>query len=261
MDRARPIGACRTPGDGGFLRACVLCAAAAAACAPITIDLNRVIAIEVLGGTNQTVEQGGTLQLVATALDGSGDPVADATITWELIDIDSGQVGFTLDPSGLVTAVSLGSGRVQARFETLRAGPITITVREVAPDSIGPAGPQRVTLALADAMSPPLAVVVQDLTVSPPAPLPLAGQRVDFALAEPPPGSLAADALFLTETDVPGPDPHRVEVLTDQAGLASVVLRRANGGELPDSAVVDATLESVTGSPVRFVVLIERPPP
>ncbi len=236
--------------------------AIAAACSPITTDLDRVIAIEVAGGTSRDVETGGMLQLMAAALDGTGDTVPDAVITWELIDVDSGQVGFTLDPSGLVTAVSPGNGRVQARFETLRAGPITVSVIDVIPDSIAAVGDQRVTQGTADTTSPPLVVVVYDLTLAPPSAIPLDSQTVAFALTLPAPGSAEAQGFFLTVGDtVPVGDPHRLDVLTDDLGLATIVVRRLSPGTVPDSAVIHASLGSVAGSPLEFVVLFEQAPP
>ena len=72
---------------------------------------------------------GDTIRLVATAINAAGNPVADAVVTWAILDVDSGQVGFTIDStSGLVQGVSEGGGRVQARVENLRSDPITVTV-------------------------------------------------------------------------------------------------------------------------------------
>lgn len=262
MDRACAVGLGRAFGRGGFLRVGPFLAVTVAACSTLTTDLNRVIALEVLGGATQTVEQGGSLQLMATALDGFGDPVTDATITWELVDVDSGQVGFTLAPTGLVSAIQPGAGRVQARVENLRSGPITITVVSVIPDSLAAAGDERLTLTQSETESPRMSVVVLDLTVAPPNPMPLEGQDVVFALTFPSPGSAEAQGFFVTHSDtVPGPDPYRISVRTDSVGLATAVVRRLSEGSLPDSAVIDASLESVAGSPIRFVILFESAPP
>ncbi len=72
---------------------------------------------------------GDTIHLAAQAVSAAGEFVADAEIFWAIIDADSGQIGFTLDTAtGIVSGVQAGSGRVQARVETIRSSPITITV-------------------------------------------------------------------------------------------------------------------------------------
>ncbi len=263
MDRTRPERVGGADDHGGPLKASLIPAVLTAACAPLITDLNRVIAIELVGGQTQQLEEGSTLQLMATAVDGSGNPVSDATITWELLDIDSGQVGFTLDPvTGLVTGTAPGSGRVQARVERLRSGPLTITVSAAA-DSIAGSGEQRVVFASTAATSPPLTAVVLDLTTDPATPTTLEGKPVEFRLVEPAPGSPASLGFFLTVTDtVPGPDPHGIALVTGSTGEATALVRRVTGVALPDSAVIGASSTTaagivVSGSPVEFVVLFE----
>jgi hypothetical protein len=234
------------------------------ACSEITGDFDRVVAIEVVGPTSRTVEERDTLQLRARAVSAAGDTVPEAVIRWVGLDVDSGQVGFTIDSvTGLVTANAPGTGRVQARVENLASGSIQITVL-AAPDSVAATGEVRVTVDTAVVNSPPLTVVVYDLTTSPGTQLALAGITVHFATVDPAPGSAAADGFFLTQSDtVPGPDPHAVMLTTDVNGQAAVVARRTSGVTQPDSAIIEsvaltARADTVMGSPVRFVVLFEN---
>ncbi len=231
------------------------------ACSEITGDFDRVVAIEIVGATTQTLEEGDTITLRARAISAAGDTVPDATIAWVTLDVDSGQVGFTIEEStGLVTAQSPGTGRVQARVETLVSGAITVTV-SAAPDSLAATGPPRVTVDAAEVASPPLATTVWDLTTSPGDTLALAGKVVQFLTVDPPPGSAAAGGFFITQSDtVPGSDPHVVDVSTDVNGSASVVARRQSGTAQPDSAAIEAVAltalgDTVAGSPVRFWVV------
>jgi hypothetical protein len=220
-----------------------------------------VVAIEIVGLTAPTLEEGDTLTLRARAIDAAGDTVPAAAITWVIVDVDSGQVGFTIgESSGLVTALSPGSGRVRARVETLVSGPIVVSVLPSA-DSIGASGATRLTVDTGTVVSPPLTVRVWDLTTSLGDTVALTGKLVHFLTVDPPPGSAAADGFFITQSDtVPGTDPHAVAVTTGVSGDASVVVRRQGGVAQPDSAAIDATSvtavgDTVAGSPVRFWVV------
>ncbi|MDH3458975.1 MAG: hypothetical protein OER90_19210 [Gemmatimonadota bacterium] len=218
-----------------------------------------MVAIEVVGLTAPVLEEGDTVTLRARAIDAAGDTVPDAMITW--IVVDTGQVGFTIEETtGLVTALSPGSGRVQARVETLVSGPIMVSVLASA-DSIGATGAPRLTVDTGTVASLPLTVTVWDLTSSPGDTLALAGKLVQFLTVDPAPGSAAADGFFITQADtVPGTDPHVVDVTTGVNGEASVVVRRHSGVAQPDSAAIDAISvtavgDTVAGSPVRFTVV------
>jgi hypothetical protein len=236
-----------------------------AACNPLANDAEKIIALEIYGPAERTIEEGDTLTLTARALNLAGDTVPGAVITWEMVDVDSGQVGFTLDEStGLVTAYAPGSGRVRPRVEDLTTlAVITVTVT-AAPDSVAPGGDLTVALAPGDSLSPPLAVVVYDLTTDPPNTMAIAEKPVQFYLVDPVPGSPAADGFFLTVPDSleAGPDLHRITATTDAGGRASAVARRIAGIAVPDSAVVDAMVTTaagvtVAGSPIRFVVIFD----
>jgi len=256
----RPAGAGETRSGGHALRRWLAVSLIAWACSPITADFDRIVAIEIVGSTPPTVEEGDTLRLHARAVSARGDTVPEAAITWVTLDVDSGQVGITIEAStGLVTALAPGSWRVQAQVENLATGAIVVTVVP-APDSVSAVGDVRVTVDTAAAGSPPLTVVVVDVTTVPGDTLALGGKSVHFLTADPPPGSPAASGFFLTESDVPGADPHRVDALSGTNGRASVTVMRVAGQPQPDSVAVDAVAvtargDTVAGSPVRFWVL------
>lgn len=240
-------------------------AASVLACTELTGDLGRVIAIELVGSRTPRVEEGDTLRLQARARRANGQAVPDAKIVWAILDVDSGQIGFTLDSvTGLISAMSPGTGRVQARIEQLATAPIIVTVT-AAPDSLASVDATRIVFDTAGAeASPPLETVVLDLTTTPGISLPLAARQVQYALVEPAPGSDGAQGILLTpsgETE-PGPDPHVATAVTGPQGQASVVLRRLPGVVLPDSVLVDASAVTaigvlVSGSPIHFTVVFQ----
>lgn len=102
-------------------------AAAGVACAELIGDADRIVAIEILGSTSPTVTVGDTLRLEARAVTARGELMPDTPVVWEILD--TGQVGFTLDENtGLITAITAGSGRVRARVDDVRSAAITVTV-------------------------------------------------------------------------------------------------------------------------------------
>jgi hypothetical protein len=106
-------------------------ACVAPACDSLLGDPDRVIALELVGGTTRTIAVGETLQLVVRAITASGDTAADAAIVWEVLD--TGIVGFSLESSaGRVIGTSPDTGRVQASYENLRSDPVRIIVRSAA---------------------------------------------------------------------------------------------------------------------------------
>ena len=264
MGRARTAGTATAGRGGAFLKRWLAIAACTAACSQIVGDFDRIVAIEILGATTRTVEEGDTVRLAARAVSAAGAIVPEAAIVWGLLDVDSGQVGFTIESeTGLVTAITPGSGRVRARVDELTSGTVVVTV-SAAPDSVGPQGATQVTVDSTATISPALVVGVVDLTTNPGAPLALAGKLVHFVTIDPVPGSAAADGFFLSVSGAgPGTDPHRVVVTTGTDGLASVVVARQTGVPQPDTASIDAVAltargDTIAGSPVRFLVVFEN---
>ena len=224
-------------------------------------DLSRTIAIDILGSLTPQVEEGDSLQLEARAIDGRGNPVPDAVIVWAIVD--TGDVGFTMDTSGLVVASHPGTGRVAARTQNVRSGDLQVTVVP-APDSVAAASPQRLTVGAGASTSSPLEVVVLDTTTEPGTDLALPEKPVHFLVVEPPAGSPELQGFYLATTEtVPGEDPFRVEAVTDAGGVARATVWRVSGSTQPDSTVVHAVAvsavgDTAAGSPVQFVVLFEN---
>ena len=215
------------------------------------------------GLPQRSLEVGDTLTLVATAINNAGDTIPDPGIVWIIVDSDTGQLGFTLDSlTGLVTGLAPGEGRVRPRLPdvfTLALIDISVTP---APDSVAAAGGQQITMGANDSASTAMAVAVFDLTTDSSTAVALPEKLVQFYVVDPPPGSSGAAGIYLTtsESGQQGKEQHQIAVRTDQQGVAQAVVKRIADSALPDSAVVDATVvtavgDTVTGSPVRFVVL------
>ncbi|HEU4955746.1 MAG TPA: hypothetical protein VFT28_14265, partial [Gemmatimonadales bacterium] len=81
-----------------------------------------VVALQVEVPVPPDVEVGDTLQLHATALDANGDPV-NVAISWQAADPT-----VSVNTTGLVTGVSAGTGRVQAREGSIGSNVVTLTV-------------------------------------------------------------------------------------------------------------------------------------
>ncbi len=143
MDRSRPRHASPIGVREGTLKSLAragVVATTVAACAIINPDFDRIVALQVDPGP-LTITIGDTLLLEAQAVNAAGDIVVDADIFWAVIDVDSGQLGFTLDTTtGTVVAIAVGSGHVQARVADIRSEPITITVVEPVTGSQHPDG-------------------------------------------------------------------------------------------------------------------------
>jgi hypothetical protein len=225
-------------------------------------DLDRTIAIDILGSLTPELEEGDSLQLQARAVDARGDSVPDAVIIWAIVD--TGDVGFTVDTStGLIVASHPGTGRVVARTQGIRSGVLQVIVLP-APDSLAATTEQRLTVASGASTSSALEVVVLDTTTEPGTQLALPEKAVHFLVVEPPSGSPALQGFFLATTDtVPGNDPFRVEAVTDPEGMARAVVWRVSSSIQPESTVVHAVAltalgDTTAGSPVQFVVLFEN---
>ena len=108
-----------------------------AGCGVLNPDFDSVIGLEV-EADQLTIMVGDSAQLVAHAVNGAGDVVTEAVILWFIVDVDSGQIGFTLDTAtGVVSGERAGAGRVQARVDDIRSESILVTV---VADSTGGAG-------------------------------------------------------------------------------------------------------------------------
>ena len=180
------------------------------------------------------MEVGDTLHPSARALNGRGDSVA-AQIFWSSLDTAIVQV--TDSATGATKAKATGTGRLQARFESLRSNPQNVVVL-VRLDSASVAGDT--ILVTADSLSDSLAVKAWAGTTG------AAGRAVAYTYTIYPAGAS-------TVTFVPTATPQ-----TNATGIAVAQLRLVTGPR-PDSVVVAAAVRRpngspVSGSPVRFVV-------
>ena len=109
-------------------------------CSSLPTSEDGVAVLEVIPPANLTIEVGATLQITARALDADGEPV-DVVITWRTADTT-----VTVDETGLVTGVSAGKGRIQARIDgndRLISGFIEVTVTEPEPPPEEPSPSRR----------------------------------------------------------------------------------------------------------------------
>ena len=203
-----------------------------------------VVALQVEVPVPSTVEVGDTLQLHATALDADGEPV-DAPITWQAADPT-----VSVDGSGLVTGVTVGSGRVQAREGSLGSNVVTLTVIARA-DTLLVLGDSIRSVPAEPGTSGDL--VTELRTFSPDAPV--ASRPVIYAITYPVGGT--APGVTLTggaQTDT---------VTTGADGtVVGVQLVHVTGRPPVDSAVVTVSAERTRGAPVpgsgqRFVIRFE----
>ena len=202
------------------------------------------VALEVEVPVPATVEVGDALQLTAIALDADGNAV-DAAITWRAADST-----VTVSPTGLVTGVSAGSGRVQARNGSLGSNLVTITVIARA-DTLILVGDSIRTVAVDVSTSGDLVTALR--TFSPDAPV--AARPVIYAITSPAPGT--APSVTLTggvqvDTVNTGPD----------GTVTAMQLLRVAGRPPGDSAIVTVRAErtrgaEVPGSGQRFIIRFE----
>jgi hypothetical protein len=202
------------------------------------------VALEVEVPLPATLEVGDALQLTATALDADGNPV-DVPITWRAADPT-----VTVSPTGLVTGVSVGTGRVQARNGSLGSNLVTMTVIARA-DTLLLVGDSVLTVAADVATSADLLTALR--TFSPDAPV--ATRPVIYAITSPAPGTAPSVTLtggVQTDTVNTGPD----------GTVTGMHLVRVTGRPPVDSAIVTVRAERtrgalVPGSGQRFIVRFE----
>ena len=183
------------------------------------------------------LEVGDMLLPSARALNGRGDTVP-AQVYWS--SLDTAIVAVVDSATGATFAKAVGTGRLQARFGSLRSNPQTVFVL-VRLDSASAAGPIRDTIIVSAPDSLSDSLVVKAWAGASGAP----GRPVVYTVAYPPGDS--------TVKFVP-----KASVVTDAAGIAVTRLQFITGPR-PDSIVVSAAVRrpngtDVPGSPVIFVV-------
>jgi hypothetical protein len=212
-------------------------------CSNLTEGAGGVVGLEIRTPVLTTIEVGETLQLSAVALDKNGDSVA-APVTWATPDTT-----LTVDPTGAITGVHPGTGRVQAFTGSLASSLATFTVIARA-DTLILVGDSVVTVA-PGANSTPLVAELQSF--SPAGPLP--SRPIVYQVTSPPdvgPHTVELPGSVLVDTLTTGTD----------GAVTSVTLNRVNGTTQPDTAIVEVRAfrtrgSAVPGSGQRFIVLFQ----
>jgi hypothetical protein len=212
-------------------------------CSGLTEGAGGVVGLEINQPALLSLEVGETLALTARALDKDGNTV-DAAVTWRAPDPT-----LTVDPAtGVITAVSPGTGRVQAFAGQLSSSLVQFTVIAradtlIVTDSV-------FTVAPGGLASPPLVAQLQSFN---------------------PAGALPDRPVVYTIIDPPEVVPHLVElpggVLIDtvstgtDGAVTSVTLNRASLAQ-PDTAIVEVRAFRTRGAPVpgsgqRFTIIFQ----
>ncbi len=217
---------------------------AALGCSSLDEGEGGVVALELRVPSPATLEVGETLQLSVRPLNKDGDSVA-AAVTW----LTPGDV-VTVDPTGLVTGVSPGTGQVQARLGSLTSSLVSVGVLARA-DTLIIVGDSIFTVPLGQSVSPPLVVRLESFLPA----APVEARPVIYAVVTPVPevptrvqlaGGVLVDTLLTTADGT----------------IGTVTLERVAGVTGPDSAVVEVRATrtrgaAVPGSGQRFIIRFE----
>jgi len=97
----------------------------------VTVAREQVSSIRLTPTVAQLMRRGGQLQVTATPLNSSGQPLTDRIVTWET---NNPQVA-VVNSQGVVTALGVGNATITAVVET-RTAPLGISVTEIPPRTI-----------------------------------------------------------------------------------------------------------------------------
>ena len=223
----------------------------AAGCTNLTETDSGVAKLQLLTPIQPVLQVGDTTRIIARALDKNDDDIS-ATIEWRAPDST-----LTVDATGLVTADSVGTGRVQARSGSLISNFITFTII-LRPDTLVLVGSSTVQVPAGQDSTPALVARLDSHHLGDT--LPASGWTIVYAIVDPvfPDPSLRSIELSGQVTiDT---------VTTGGAGtpITPVQLWRVMGQPSPDSAIVEIRAtrfqgtEIVPGSGQRFVVHFEN---
>lgn len=218
---------------------------AAAACSGLDEGEGGVVALEIQIPELLTLEVGEQAQLSARALDLSGETV-NATITW-LASNDA----LSVDQTGLVTGVALGTGDVQAAVGSLTSERVSFSVLAPA-DTIIIVGDSVVVIPIA-ADPPATANLVVRLESRSPAG-PVGARPVIYEITQPAAGTTPVVQL------AGGVQSDTLTTLTD--GTIGAALTLVTGQVPPDTAIVEVRANrtrgaAVPGSGQRFIILFQ----
>ena len=218
-----------------------------AACASLSETSGGVAQLQVLSPVDPVLQVGDTTRLYARTLDQNGDEIAGA-VEWRAPDST-----VSVDAMGLVTADSVGTGRVQARSESLISDFITFTII-LRPDTLVLVGDSTFQVPAGQDTTPPLNARLDSYHLG--NTVPASGSTIVYRIVDPVFTDPAVRTVELTG-----------QVLVDTVTTGStgspttpVQLWRVAGQVAPDTAIVEISAtrfqgtEVVPGSGQRFVV-------
>jgi hypothetical protein len=217
----------------------------AAACSNLQESQGGVVALEIQFPENRNLEIGEQVQLSATALNADGNPV-DAEISWR-----ASTPALSVDPTGLLTGVSVGTSDVQAAVGSLASERVSFNVIAKA-DTLSIVGDSVVVVSLA--ADPPATAQLPVRLASFITAAPLTNRPVIFEIVQPLPG--ATPVVQLTGGV-------QIDTLnTGGEGTATGGLSRVVGQVAPDTAIVQVRANRSRGEPVpgsgqRFIILFQ----
>lgn len=221
---------------GRWRTAALALAALAAACSDIN-GADGVIALElrVPPAAARNLEVGETAEVAAWGIDAAGDSV-ELPITWRTPDTT-----VSVSDAGVVTALSPGSGRVQAQSGSLASELVSFTIR-AAPDTLIVPEPNELDVAAGAAASDPLLPRLESFTPAGP----VSGASITFAIIDPVFGDPAERTVELTGGTL--------ETTTTTGALgtptAQIRVERVAGQTAPATVVVEVTAQRKNGEPV-----------
>ena len=222
-----------------------------AGCTNLSETDSGVATLQVLAPVQPILEVGDTTRLIARALDNSGDDVS-ATIQWRAPDST-----LTVDSTGLVTADSVGTGRVQARSGSLISNFITITI-VLRPDTLVLVGAATILVPAGQDSTPALVARLDSHHLSDT--LPASGGTIVYQILEPVFADPSLRSIELTGQGL-------IDTVATGGGGTPVIpvqVWRVMGRTSPDSAIVEIRAsrfqgtEVVPGSGQRFTVSFEN---
>ena len=222
-----------------------------AGCTNLSETYSGVATLQVLSPAQPILEVGDTTRLIARALDNSGDDVS-ASIQWR-----APASPLTVDSTGLVTADSVGTGRVQARSESLISNFITFTII-LRPDTLVLVGSSTIQVPVGQDSTPALVARLDSHHLGDT--LPASGGEIVYQIVDP----VFADT-SLRSVELSGQV--LIDTVTTGGGgtpITPVQLWRVMGRTSPDSAIVEIRAtrfqgtEIVPGSGQRFIVRFEN---
>jgi Bacterial Ig-like domain (group 2) len=218
---------------------------AAVACSGLDEGEGGVVSLEVEFPELRTLEIGEQVQLAARALNADGD-VVDATIAWRVTN-----PALTVDGTGLVTGVAVGTGDVQAAVGSLTSEQVDFTII-LRTDTLIIEGDSVLTIQRVAVPPETATLPVRLESFDPVGPVP--SRPVIFTIVQP-----VAGATPLVELVGAGQGD---TVNTAANGAASVTLAAVAGQIPPDTAIVQIQATRPRGAPVpgsgqRFIVLFQ----